>query len=160
MTDLYPYGNSITLDYVNFEDPTSYSTNNCPIFFEDDSMGQSDSPSWSFTNINIDTRTNSGWICDIGTGDWASCIFDNWNTSDTYYGMRVGTAGGALIKFTNSMFQRIFTYSFLYGGQGNLWYKSQYGNTYSKTLMNQPKITSVIALQIKILLVMNIYWNH
>jgi len=107
---IYPReGSSHDWDYVEIQDPSSYSTYNVALYFASDGGIAQTS---SFTNIKVNNRTNSGYIVRFYPGDWSNFTFDNWDTTDTRYGV---DSLGASFKFTNSTFRQIYYYNFVRG---------------------------------------------
>jgi hypothetical protein len=109
-TRCYAYGYSINFDHVNFTDPSTYSTSSYPIYLDNATDGSKwpEAGEWSFTNITIDNRTDSGYIFRVYGGDWSNVILDNWLSDDTRYGF---SGLGGHVKFTNSTFKHIQNYS-------------------------------------------------
>ena len=133
-----PYINTIVFNYVNFQDPSTYSTSNYALWFDQSSYysfpGVGD---WSFTNITIDNTSNSGYIFRAYSGDWSNVILDGFDTTNTRYGCR---SDGGNVKFTNSTFRNIATYAYHYtAGQGTYYY-SPLGIDVNKGIY-QPKWT-------------------
>lgn len=136
---LFPRGNTVVMDYVDFEDPSSYSTSNMCLWFEDSMYLKPEG--WSFTNIRYQNRTASGFIAYFDGGDWTSVIFDNITTDNTRYGINA-VEGGSSHKMTNSTFNNVYSEWRMKGMGSGTYMKSQYDRADSfKTTDQQQKYT-------------------
>ena len=130
-------GNTVVFDYVDFQTPGTYSTSNYAIYFD----ASYETPTgWSFTNITLSNRTNSGYLAYMPSNgmNYSGITFDSWDSTDTRYGF---SSIGALFKVTNSAFRNISYYNTIYGGGGLPFYLSQYDSSYNANAIQQPKVT-------------------
>lgn len=128
-------GNTISWDYVNFTDASSYSASGSPIWID---YGYA-SPDYTFDHITItdDGTSTYGLILDSGMDD-TGITFDNYSVTSVRYGI---AAHGQNFKMTNSTFEQTY-YDMISGGgnNGGTYYKNQYTEYHANTL-KQPKIT-------------------
>ncbi len=140
MVRCYSYGQTISFDYVNFQDPSSYSTSNYALYFMESTYGSyPQAGEWSFTNITLDNRTNSGYVLGATHGDWRNVVIDSWTTTDTNYGVRLF---GGVLKITNCTFNNIYRYQTMYSaGAVPMYYDSSVDSDEAFKDSYQPKIT-------------------
>ena len=116
-------------DYVEMQDPSSYSTSNSAFYFSYESY---ENMAHSFTNISFSNMHNSGYLAIFNGGDWSNSIFDNWNSVESRCGFDIY---GVNVKFTNSSFDRIYSCNYIRSNGGI----EMYGDGISSQA--QPKIT-------------------
>ncbi len=121
-------------DWVEFQDPSTYSSSNTAIYFYADRQV---ALAHSFVNITLNNRTNTGYIASFYPGDWTDIEFDQWTATDTRYGF---SSYGANFKFTNSTFTQITYYSLIRGNGASNPYVTA-SNATSPDSQYQPKVT-------------------
>ncbi len=121
-------------NWVEFQDPSSYSLYNTGLYFMQDSDSN---VVGSFTNLKFNNRTNTGYAFRFRSTDMSNAVFDNILVEECRYAFETY---GSSFKFTNSTFKNIYYYNIVNGNYaGNSYVIS--GDTSAPYNAVQSKIT-------------------